>query len=238
MRRNLILLLILSGAVSCKMFRDTEGWDIKSKHNSDNEIFRTNSKFTYSVYRTKGSDTLGSYIVNHLKDTLEVSKVILTVLPGQFMGQTKMKWEYTGLNDSVVHKAITGIVEDSNRVWIHPPRTGIPFVYTEAAPFPEIRFPIENGKQWTGGLTGLKGYQEIGLEGKVTFEYAISGREDINTDYKPFTNCWKIQSKGESSIGTSTHTYFYDKKYGFIHSEYNFPTGEKLVITLKDYKAQ
>jgi hypothetical protein len=174
-----------------------------------------------------------------LKDTLETTEVILTVLPGKFLGQTKIKWEYVGLNDSIVSKSITGIVEDSTRIWIHPPRSGVPFIYTEAAPFPEILLPIiENGKRWAGGIQGLKGYEEIGLEGKVAFEYVVLGKENIKTDYRAFIDCWKIESKGESSIGTSTHTYYYDEKYGFIYSEYNFPTGEKLIINLKDYKAK
>lgn len=121
------------------MFRDTEGWDIKSKYNSDNLIFKINAKLTYTVYRTKGDDTLSSYVVNHLKDTLEINRVILSVLPGKFLGQTKMKWEYVGLSDSVVQKVTTGLIEGSTQVWIHPPREGVPLVYTESAPFPEQR---------------------------------------------------------------------------------------------------
>ena len=218
------------------MLKDTEGWNIKSKYNNDNLIFKTNAEFTYSAYRIKDNDTLNSYVVNHLGDTVVIKKVALTILPGKFFSQTKIKWEYLNENDSVIIKSITGVVEDKNEIWLHPPRKGIPFIYTESAPFPEIYYPLDSMSNWKGGLMGLKGYESIGLEGEVLFEYAVSERQDIQTEYKLFKNCWVINSKGESCIGVSTHKYFFNEKYGFVYSEYNFPTGEKLILSLTEFK--
>jgi len=236
MKKNYIFTIVVILLISCKMVRDTEGRDIKSKYNDDNIIFKTNNKFTYNAYRIKDKDTLDIYDINYLGDTLIIEKVALTILPGKFFSQTKIKWEYLDKNDSVVRKPITGVVENSKTIWLHPPRSGIPFIYTESAPFPEITYPLDSMSNWKGGLMGLKGYESIGLEGKVSFQYYVSKRRDIKTDYKLFKDCYVINSRGTSCIGISTHNYYFDEKYGFVYSEYNFPTGEKLVLSLTDFK--
>lgn len=236
---TIILAVCCVGLTSCKMFRDTEGWDIKSKYNENNTVFLTNSKFIYTAYRIKEGDTLRSYVVNHLDDTLTVNKLALTVLPGRFFKQTKMKWEYLNTSDSVVIKSITGLRENEALVWVHPAREGMPFVYTEAAPFPKIEYPLEKGKEWKSELGLVKGesYEAIGLAGApIKYEYRIEGKETIKTEFRELKGCWKVMSKGESKIGTSTHEFFFHEKYGFVHSEYNFPSGEKLIITLNNYK--
>jgi hypothetical protein len=233
---TIYLLSIISFLISCKMFKDTEGVDsLKSKYNVDNLVFRTNSKFTYSTYRIKGNDTLDCYII-YLNDTVVVKSAVLTILPGKFFKQTKMKWEYLDEKGKKYRPSISGLVEDKSGIWIHPPRTGIPFIYAESAPFPEIKFPIQINDSWKSSLIGLKGYESIGLEGKVTFESLITETKNIQTELQVFENCWVIDSKGESIIGSSTHRYFFDNKYGFVFSEYCFPTGEKLILTLSDYK--
>jgi hypothetical protein len=66
----IITITLILTMTSCKMFRDTEGMEIKSKYNGDNLIFKTNSKFTYAAYRIKDKDTLNCFFVNYLGDTL------------------------------------------------------------------------------------------------------------------------------------------------------------------------
>jgi hypothetical protein len=69
--------------ISCRMFQDTEGQNIKSKYNKDNIIFKTNSKFTYSALRIKGNDSLDCFVIS-FNDTVKINKVVLTILPGKF----------------------------------------------------------------------------------------------------------------------------------------------------------
>lgn len=231
--KNIALVLLVSICVSCRMFRDTEGYDIKSKHNSDNTVYTTNSKFTYSIERFKDKDKLDSYVINHLNDTLLIDKVALTILPGAFLGQTKLKWEYLNLNDSVVEKQITGLIEDSTTLWIHPPRSGFPMIYTESAPFPKVKFPLEKHTSWIGGIQSIKGYEQIGLEGRVDFQYSNSGKSSIKTINRFYSDCWKFESIGKSIIGSSLHTFYYDENDGFVHSSYEFPNGEKVILQLQ-----
>jgi hypothetical protein len=153
-----------------------------------------------------------------------------------FFTQSRLKWEYLDEKDSVITKEYTGAIEDKDGVWIHPPRSGKPFIYTESAPFPQIKYPIDSIQTWKGGLAGLKGYESIGLSGEVSNEYVFSAKQDIQTDYKLFQNCWVIESIGESCIGISTHRYYFDENYGFVYLSYHFPTGEKLILSLLEYK--
>ena len=231
--KNITLILLICLCVSCRMFRDTEGYDIKSKHNYDNTVYTTNSKFIYSIERFKGENKLNSYIINHLDDTLLIDKVVLTVLPGGFLGQTKMKWEYLNPADSVVLKAVTGLIEDSTEVSLHPPRSGFPMIYTESAPFPEVKFPLEKHTSWIGGIQNIKGFTQIGLEGRVDFEYNNLGKSSIKTINRLYSDCWEFKSIGKSIIGSSLHTFYFDEDDGFVFSNYEFPNGEKVIMQLQ-----
>jgi hypothetical protein len=213
---------------------DTEGHKIKSRHNYDNSIFTTNSKFIYTIERINGEDTINSYIVNYLENIKVIDRVTLTVLPGRFFGQTKMKWEYLSPNDSVVLKTISGLVEDATTVWVHPPRNGIPLIYTESAPFPEVRFPLTDNNSWTLWTENFKGTEQIGLEGRIDFKYVNLGKASIKTTNKLYSDCWKFESTGESIIGFSKHIFYFDRNDGFVYSMYDFPNGEKLILQLKE----
>jgi hypothetical protein len=101
-----------------------------------------------------------------------------------------------------------------------------------------MNFPIRINNNWKSVLIGLKGYESIGLEGRVSFEYLVSDKRDIQTELQLFENCWLIESKGESIIGCSRHRFFFDSKFGFVFREYDFPTGEKLVLSLSGYKSE
>lgn len=242
MKKVLLSIFIAIGFCSCqpilklvfgKAIEDTEGIkNIKSKHNDDNLIYSTNKQFVYSVYRISENDTLQCYTIRKT-DTIGINRLVLKIIPGNFFGQTKIKWEYYD-KDSLINTEITGLVEDSTEIWIHPPRFNYPFVFTESAPFPEIRYPLVSGKTWNSVLTIPKGnFKEVGLDGsKVSKNYKITGIENVETKSGNFNNCWKVESFGKSKIGTSKHFYFFNKDYGFVYEIYEFPNKEKLIFEL------
>ncbi|PKQ63554.1 hypothetical protein BZG02_09285 [Labilibaculum filiforme] len=41
----------------------------------------------------------------------------------------------------------TGIIENENRIWLHPPRND-QYQIHEYTPFPEVRFPLKVGSKW------------------------------------------------------------------------------------------
>ena len=223
---------------SCTAIRNTEGkTNIKSKHNYDNNVFKTNSKFEYKVHWIRDNDTLQTYIINHLNDTISYDRAELSVVPGKFFGQTKMLWKYLNIEDSIVKTITTGLVEDSSHVWIHPPREGIPCIYIESSTFPSIELPAFANKQWKSKKVIPKGsYEAIGIDNSIVdSKYTISGKEEITTLIKEFRDIWKVESSAQSKLGLSRHEFYYDDKMGFVYSEYTFSNGDKLILNLFNY---
>lgn len=249
----LFIYLLLISLISCNITKDTEGSNIKSKHNYNNEIYRTNSKFTFEVFRIKDSDTLNTYSIistkgDALKDkdsinAVVINKVVLTVIPGTFFKQTKIKWEYYRPDGMLVAKSITGLKENEDYIWLHPPRTGT-LKFMEAAPFPkfyksffEPQDTVQE-KSWTSSLTLVKGYEEIGLEGDVATSYNFKDKfvkENFSTSFKTFDKVFEVKSIGESSIGKVKHNFFFHEKYGWVYSEVILPNGEILILSLLDH---
>ena len=229
------ILILLS---SCTAIRNTEGkTNIKSKYNDDNIVFKTNSIFKYKVNWIRDADTLQAFIINHLNDTVDYTTVQLFVVPGKFFGQTKMLWKYVNSEDSIVQTGLTGLKEDENQNWIHPPREGFPCIYIESSTFHSIEFPIFIGKEWESTTVIPKGnYEVIGLDdSRVNKKYKISGKENISTLFGEFSDVWKVNSSAQSKIGLSHHLFYYDDKMGFVYSEYTFSNGDKLTLDLFEY---
>lgn len=245
MKNALILIVVTFGIYSCNPIvnlfftgskEDTEGMThLESKYNSDNQIYKTHRKFIFNVYRIVNYDSLNCYSISY-DDTTEINKIALKVIPGNYTNQTKIKWEYLS-NDSVVNYAITGLIEDEYQVWTHPPRQNYPFIYTEAAPFPDITFPIEINKTWKSSGVIPKGrYKEIGIDkSKVKYNYKIIDKENLNTPFKLLKDCWKIESKGfNNKIGESLHTFYFHHEYGFVFCRYTLANKEVLILELQD----
>ena len=54
-------------------------------------------------------------------------------------------------------KTNTGIIETSSETWMHPFRSN-QYAFTEVAPFPSVRFPLEQGKVWSSNLDIYEGW--------------------------------------------------------------------------------
>ncbi|MFA5032307.1 MAG: hypothetical protein WC614_04730 [bacterium] len=107
----------------------------------DKEIFKPGRKWTYSAF-----------FINTKKDTVDSQKVELEVFNELCGSQRKIKWLYgkpqsydsdTGLLRelnvpiSYINEEATGVVENNEEVFLHPPRVGA-FEFTELAPFPDF----------------------------------------------------------------------------------------------------
>jgi hypothetical protein len=210
--------------------KDTTGQtNIKSKFNKDNIIFTTGKTFVYSVTHIAGNDTLE---IKNSNGTL-INQVILHVMPGRFFNQTKISFQYANETSYVGNKNITGIIENKNEVWIHPPRTNFPFIFTECAPFPQIHFPIEEGKTWTSITFVPKGqYEEINLSGKIENKWEIGRKQKLDLNYKTYQGVWDVKSTGTSTLGTAVNHFYFSPSDGFVKVQYEFPNKEKLIFEL------
>lgn len=130
--------------------------------NSNNNVFKSGKKWYYSI---ELSDS-----------TYEFSNLTLEATGGLFfLVQDKVVWnaQYTdNSNGNKIHTtSTTGVYEDKNRIWLHPPRMG-PLKMLEAFPFPEVRFPFEINKSWNNSIKVIHGFEKLNGK-KVISNYKI-----------------------------------------------------------------
>ncbi|MDD2890941.1 MAG: hypothetical protein PHE49_09950 [bacterium] len=200
----------------------------------DKEIFKPGRKWTYSVS-----------FINSKKDTVDSQKVELEVFKEMFCGQRKVKWRYYK-NGNWEKGEETGVVEDSEQVFLHPPRH-YDFRFTELSNFPayycqktlcitkkeqEAGMVWKQIKIWTGELSIGKGWGK--WENLTVKTYAkVVGKKYIRTLMKDSLECWQIDTKGESKLGIYKTTYYFHPQYGFVRWEYTKPTGEQVILDLE-----
>lgn len=124
-------------------------------------------------------------------------------------------------------KGTTGAIETNSSVWIHPIRSN-QYVYTEVAPFPEVKFNhLKIGGAWSSGLEILFGWDNF--KGSVKSDFEVV--EKINYSYQTLelVNCWQINSKAvHSELGVSTNDFLFHEEHGFVEMRYTFYNGVRV----------
>lgn len=135
------------------------------------------------------------------------------------------------MSNSVWRKSTkTGIIENVKQIWMHPFRSN-QFLFTEVAPFPEVKWPLYNGKSWTGELNIYNGWGDWNnSSGK--FVYKVENKEDIQTQFGLIGDCWKIESIATYPFGKSFLDYWFNEELGFVKMNYINYEGQKLNIEL------
>jgi len=239
MPKLLLVFIVLFSFTSCsKIYSalrkdvDTEGQSgIKSKYNDDNKIYTTNRLFTYDVHQIDSARELNY-------------KMELLVIPGKFNGGTKIKYKmyYTDENLTPEERVsyldsnkaykwnITNVMEDDEGVWIHPPRS-----YTlekmELSPFPEIKFPVKMGDNWSNRMYIGAGWEE--LRGKtVSADFIIDKVEYLKNDSLNFTARIKAETYFDEENHLCHAVFDFDSQLGFTNMSYVFNDSTKVEIRL------
>jgi len=233
--KNIIILLfqLLIGLTSCNLllnidtadFNDTEGqYEVLSKYNDDNVIYKTNSEFVYQVD-----------IKSPLKDTSYF--IVLKVIPGSLFDQSKIKYKYYSNKnqlekDSCNFWELTGLIENNKLIWLHPPRSKMKEL--ELSAFPEIqknegiikktwKSKIHTGSDWeeykNTSITSIYNYE------KDTTLIFNSNKYD----------CFRIKAISTSKFGLVTTMYYFSNKIGFLNLNYFFEN-KKIYIKLISIK--
>ncbi|PKQ60552.1 hypothetical protein BZG02_18990 [Labilibaculum filiforme] len=132
----------------------------------------------------------------------------------------------------------TGVVENENNIWLHPPRSAI-FAALETCPFPYVKLPIEIGKEWREKMTVNEHWsnEKWGVWSKklsLFYNYKITKKTKLNTGFGEI-DCYMIESIAESKIGESKLTSYFSEKFGFVRLEYEMVTGLKINYWLENY---
>jgi len=192
-------------------------------------------EFNYSYYTITSEN---EYDFDHksqneplVRKELSHGKLVMKVLDGKINGnQQTILYNYYD-DEKIIDEEATGLIKNSSRLWIHPPRSDI-FKVLEFAPFPYINF---DKNEWSQGIVLDPDDWDIDIERKsVTLnnKYVKRGAEFIETPFGKL-NCVVIEAGGKSNLGSAKLTIHYNDKYGFVSLNYDLIDGSKLEMELK-----
>lgn len=131
-------------------------------------------------------------------------------------------------------KAIEGIIENEEEIWIHPMRHN-QYKFTEVAPFPTIQFPLEIGKSWESTINIFEGWGEWN-DKSVVSNYEITGRTKFKYKNR-LLNCWIVYAEAIFEDRNSSLKLLFNENLGIVKMTYQNYESEELIIELIDNKS-
>jgi hypothetical protein len=238
----LIIVLLVSNLAFGQQY---DGLHIeKSKIDKKNSIYSLGKEFVFNIKITENDSTMflkennhDDFKLSNSIDSLKISEIHLTVIkPRVFKrtnkNQTEVYYSYEP-NPKIV--SATGIVENAENIWVHPPRDGF-FKSLETCPFPYAKLNKPIGYRWTDSMSIGNHWadKKWGLwDGRLllNYEYEISGKEIIHTEIGEL-DCIVINAIATSKIGQSRLKYYLSQEYGFVKLEYILFTGLEIELNI------
>lgn len=230
----------------------------ENRFNLDNIVYTVGRKFIYHYYYqdTTGNQflmTKGNQNERNLHDWYfekvevanpsSVNEVILTVKPGlsPFIeaipdyNQTVIQYDFKLYDGSVFNNEMTGVIENSKNVWIHPPRTDF-FKILEINPFPYIKAPFEIGNTWKWSLKFGSHWADgrwMKWEGtrENFYRYTITGKSTLATKLGKL-ECFITTGTAKSTLGETCLISYFNTDYGFVKLDYTNIDGTKTIMEL------
>ncbi len=170
------------------------------------------------------------------QQVLVVDTIILTTVNQSLLLQNKIIWKlihYATLTPTQTKmettEDITGLVDNENELWMHPPRFKAYEYFTEFAPFPKIKFPAKVGTKWTDKFSlGTYASEKNGSE--VVFDYKILTVDTISVN--PIVKQFLIAGTGKSKLGEFHAQFYFNEMDGFTRMEYISPERNTLSMQL------
>ena len=154
--------------------------------------------------------------------------------------QTVLQYKYPQMDSTINFSSKTGVIENQNNVWLHPPRDRF-FRILEINPFPFIQTPYEIGNKWEWSLSIGKNWGderwktwEESIENKYVYE--ITGKKRLTTKVGNI-DCFEIKSTATSSIGKTHLVSYFNEEMGFVKLEYTNIDFTKTFLELIDFEA-
>lgn len=199
--------------------------------NSDNSIFKPNREFIYLLKTTVSPKNFRERIPQDSSDVLEVPILLnLKVLPECFFNQTRIKYEYI-VGDSV-YSEITGLVENKNRVWIHPPRSLIKEV--SYSPFFDYRVKTSKWRE----TTVVVGNSDVNISDRKVIwaktKYSVANDTIFRFDGVDL-KCKKIQVTTKHKNARYQSVMLFNDKLGFVSIDVHFINDKSYSLELIGY---
>lgn len=231
----------------------------QNRYNYDNEIYRVGKKFTFAYeYRDKNGTEMRMATANTVSQNgaawklvpadkasdTSVAQIILSVTAGltpfiQVMpdyNQTVILYDFKQVGGGSWNNEMTGVIENSQNLWLHPPRTGL-FGVLELNPFPYIKQPLTVGAEWTWKLAFGDHWADkrwLVWKGKNenTIRYKVTGKSLITNNLGTPT-CYVVESEAKSALGSTKLVSYYNTKFGFVKLAYTNIDNSRITLDLQ-----
>lgn len=216
----------------------------KSKIDKNNSVYTLGKEFVFKIKITENDSTMflkenntDNFKLSKNIDSLKISEIHLTVIkPKTFKRTNKNQTEvYYSYEPNPTTVSSTGIVENVENIWVHPPRNGF-FKSLETCPFPYVKLNKPIGYKWIDSMSIGNHWSDKkwGLwDGRLllSYEYEIIGKEKILTEIGEL-DCIVINSTANSNIGQSRLKSYFSFEYGFVKLEYTLFTGMEIELNI------
>lgn len=216
----------------------------------DNRIYKRERIFHYDYQYVKQDTSYRVATTNgndfHLvhEATIEPSSYIIkqisfkVIKPKLFTRTSKYQSETVLNYDPVPLRSWQGLVENKHNVWLHPPRRFL-FKILELNPFPYVKYPLSIGTRWIDSLSIGDHWSDPRWKvwkGRILnrYTYEVKGNTSISVESANIP-CWIIEAKGESTLGSTQTTSYFNEKYGFVQLDYINIDGSKITLKLNKF---
>lgn len=130
----------------------------------------------------------------------------------------------------------TGVEEDENGVFIHPPRLGV-FSFLQVPPMPSITYPLHSILEKEIELNTLKSEFKQASGKKIKQQLKQNNEKDTLVLKNKKIECVKITGQNinyTEEIGTYKAQYWFNEVYGFVKMRYLKPDNTILEIVLTE----
>lgn len=225
----------------------------ENRYNHNNSIYTVGRKFTFSYFyadktgakylMTKNGLNDWGFEKMEIKDPKSIFEIILSVNSGlsPFIqqlpdyNQTVITYDFKLYDGSLWTNEMTGIIENSKNVWMHPPRTDF-FKILEINPFPYIKAPFKIGNEWTWKLKFGDHWKDKRWllwqgENENIYSYKITNKVKLKTKLG-ILDCFIVVGEAKSSLGKTNLKSYFNEKFGFVKLDYTNIDGTKTIIEL------
>lgn len=168
-----------------------------------------------------------------LKDTTYYS-ILMESGNSFFLAQNKLKYKvlkyqtYQKVKSNFKSESTTGFKENSEYIWLHPPRTDLFKRITQLAPYPQISLPPEIGKTYDGSIHMASNWGDwSGKSSSYTLEvdsvYFDSIRDE---EVVALSGCGYLEKD------TCCVKYSFSSRYGFYKWDYTWNNTQRFTMTM------
>lgn len=217
--------LILLFAISCRQTTSFEevACDPNGQFENANvrHIFKPCREFIYSAkywdpeYNQISNELIRVVVTGKAWDYQPESQDEISIQYAYDTTKVDFYQEYS-LNPEIAHwttSTTTGIIENTNQVWMHPFRDN-QYLFTEVAPFPSVNLPLEEGKTWSNAISIYEGWG-VWADSQLENSYEVVAYELVELEMGNL-DAWHIYGIGIATFGTSTHNFWFHPDYGFV----------------------